>query len=120
MLSPSYVGAAARRAGLYPLASVMLLCIAGQFAFFSTHFFPWICGIRRVFPSSGGRILSAIPELEIRVLRFLAGPDRPFREDMRSSRPKIYFLGPCASIPPPRSLTFLFLGVAGGTIERSC
>ena len=28
--------------------------------------------------------------------------------------------GPQASSPPPRPKTFLFLGVAGGTIERSC
>ena len=57
VLSPRCVGAAARRAGLSPLSSVMLLYIAGQCALFSTRFPPWICGTRRVFPSFRRRIL---------------------------------------------------------------
>ena len=44
-----------------------------------------------------------------------------FSERIRGPRgSRFIFSGPRASIPPPRPKTFSFLGVAGGTIERSC
>ena len=44
------------------------------------------------FPSSCGRILSAVPEFEIQDLSPLAVASRPLREDPRSSRLEIHFL----------------------------
>ena len=56
----------------YLLSSVMLLFIAGQCALFCTHFPHRIIGTRRFFPSSCGRIISAVPEFEIQDLSPLA------------------------------------------------
>ena len=70
------------------------------------------------FPSSCGRILS-VPEFEFQDLSPLASQLartcghrglsflRVFSQDLEPR-------------PPPRPKTFKFLGVAGGTIERSC
>ncbi len=49
----------------YLLSSVMLLYLAGQCAYFSTHFPPHrIIGTRRVFPSPCGWIFSGVPEFQ--------------------------------------------------------
>ena len=51
----------------YLLSSVMLLYLAGQCAL-DAHTSPlWTSGTRRVFPSSCGRILAAVPELRFRI-----------------------------------------------------
>ena len=51
----------------YLLSSVVLLYLAGQCAL-DAHTSPlWTSGTRRVFPSSCGRILAAVPELRFRI-----------------------------------------------------
>ena len=82
----------------------------------------WTSGTRRVFPSSCGRILS-LPEFQFQDLSPLAFPaGSPEKESVVFEPPlRDFFLdGHWRSNPRPRPKTFKFLGVAGGTIERSC
>ena len=110
-LSPRCVGAAARRAGLSPL-----FCDAP----ISRR--P-VCFLMHTLPPFGPAELGGF------FLEFLRtdsefGASRPLRERIRGHRGSIslrsFFSRHWASTPPPRPKTFLFLGVAGGTIERSC
>ena len=64
------------------------------------HFPHWTSGTRRVFPSSRGRIL--------------------LRENPRSSGLEIHFPWALGLNSAAQAKNILFLGVAGGTIERSC
>ena len=68
-LSPRSVGAAA-----YLLSTVMLLYLAGQCAYFSTHFPLGSVELGGFFPSFCGQILSAVLEFEIQDLSPLAVP----------------------------------------------
>ena len=56
----------------YLPSNVMLLYLAGQCAYFSTHFPLGSVELGGFFPSSCGRILSAVPEFEIQDLSPLA------------------------------------------------
>ena len=97
------MGAAARRAGLSP--SFCDAPISRRPVCFLMHTFPPLDQ-----RSSEG--FSQVPA------------DGFFSERIRGHRGlsflRSFFSRPWASIPPPRQKTFLFLGVAGGTIERSC
>ena len=101
----------------YLLPSVMLLYLAGQCAFFCTHLPPLNPrnseGFSRV-PMDSGPESSDCHQLRKRsygpgVTRSVGGSilEKVFSRRYRTS-------------PLPRSKTFMFLGVAGGTIERSC
>ena len=89
----------------------MLLYLAGQCAFFCTHLPPWISGTRMVFPE-----FLRIPDLS--PLTVISSERDPTVQEVRSL--KKYFSWRYRTSPLPRSKTFMFLGVAGGTIERSC
>ena len=101
----------------------MLLYLAGQCAYFSTHIPPLDQWNSDGFsPSSCGRILS-LPEFQFQDLSPLAFPaGSPEKESVVFEPPlRDFFLdGHWRSNPRPRPKTFKFLGVAGGTIERSC
>ena len=116
------MGASARRAGLSPTL-VMLLYLAGQCASFCTHIPPFGPGNSEgFFPSSCGRILS-LPEFQFQDLSPLAFPAGSSEKESVVLEPAFrdFFLdGHWRSNPRPRPKTFKFLGVAGGTIERSC
>ena len=74
------------------------------------------------FPSSCGRILS-LPEFQFQDLSPLAFPAGSSEKESVVFEPSLrdFFLdGHWRSNPRPRPKTFKFLGVAGGTIERSC
>ena len=73
-------------------------------------------------PSSCGRILS-LPEFQFQDLSPLAFPAGSPEKESVVFEPSLrdFFLdGHWRSNPRPRPKTFKFLGVAGGTIERSC
>ena len=95
----------------YLLPSVTLLYLAGQCASFGTHLPPWIQGTRTVFPE-----FLRIPDLS--PLNVISSERDPTVQEVRSL--KKYFSWRYRTSPLPRSKTFMFLGVAGGTIERSC
>ena len=95
----------------YLRSTVMLLYLAGQCAFFCTRSPPWISGTRRgFFPSSYDSGPDSSDCLQLRERSY--GPEVPPR--------KTTFFGDIEPLPTPASKTFMFLGVAGGTIERSC
>ena len=74
------------------------------------------------FPSSCGRIHS-LPEFQFQDLSPLAFPAGSSVKESVVLEPSLrdFFLdGHWRSNPRPRPKTFKFLGVAGGTIERSC
>ena len=74
------------------------------------------------FPSSCGRIHS-LPEFQFQDLSPLAFPAGSSEKESVVFEPSLrdFFLdGHWRSNPRPRPKTFKFLGVAGGTIERSC
>ena len=121
-LSPRCVGAAARRAGLSPLFSDAP--ISRRPVCFLMHtlspFGPAELG--GFFPGSRGRILS-LPAFQIQGLSSLASPAGSSEKESAVTEPspfEIFLSRRWASYPPPRPKTFKFLGVAGGTIERSC
>ena len=95
----------------YLFLSVMLLYLAGQCAFFCTHLPPWIRGTRRVFPE-----FLWISDLSPPAV--ISSERDPTVQEVRSL--KKHFSWRYRTSPLPRSKTFMFLGVAGGTIERSC
>ena len=93
------------------LPSVMLLYLAGQCAFFCTHLPPWISETRRVFAE-----FLHIPDLS--PLTVISSERDTTVQEVRPL--KKCFSWRYRTSPLPRSKTFMFLGVAGGTIERSC
>ena len=98
----------------YLLSIVMLLYLAGQCAFFCTRSPPWISGTRRgFFPSSydSGPVSPDCLQLRERS----SGPELVARKSIF-----LLLLWRYPSSPSPASKTSMFLGVAGGTIERSC
>ena len=116
------MGAAARRAGLSPLLCGAPISRRPVCFLLHTHppFGPEELG--RFFPSSCGRILS-LPEFQIQDLSSLASPAGSSEKESAVAEPspfEIFLSRRWASYPLPRPKTFKFLGVAGGTIERSC
>ena len=92
----------------------MLLYLAGQCAFLCTRSPPWISGTRRgFFPSSYDSGPDSSDCLQLRERS--SGPELVARKSIF-----LPFLWRYPSSPSPASKTFMFLGVAGGTIERSC
>ena len=92
----------------------MLLYLAGQCAFLCTRSPPWISGTRRgFFPSP------TIPD-PTPLTVFRSGRD----PQVQSSSPKKHFsafsFGDIRARRRPLQKLLCFLGVAGGTIERSC
>ena len=120
------MGASARRAGLSPTLGYAPISRRPVCFLLHTHppFGPEELG--GFFPSSCGRILSAVPEFEIQDLSPLAvtATSRLLREGICGLRAlplrDFFLVGHWAIDPRPRPNSFKFLGVAGGTIERSC
>ena len=116
------MGAAARRAGLSPLQCDAPISRRPVCFLLHTHppFGPVELG--GFFPSSCGRIHS-LPEFQFQDLSPLAFPAGSSEKESVVLEPSLrdFFLdGHWRSNPRPRPKTFKFLGVAGGTIERSC
>ena len=92
----------------------MLLYLAGQCAFLRTRSPPWISGTRRGFSR-----VPTIPDPSPLTV-FRSGRD----PQVQSSSPQKAFFclsfGDIRARRRPRQKLLCFLGVAGGTIERSC
>ena len=92
----------------------MLLYLAGQCAFLCTRSPPWISGTRRgFFPSSYDSGPDSSDCLQLR--------ERSYSPEARRLKlEKAFFLAISEARRRPRQKLLCFLGVAGGTIERSC
>ena len=89
----------------------MLLYLAGQCAFLCTRSPPWISGTRRgFFPSSYDSGPDSSDCLQLRQRSWFRG----------SSLEKLLFSATLSLRRRPRQKLLCFLGVTGGTIERSC
>ena len=96
----------------YLLSDVKLLYLAGQCAFLCTRSPPWISGTRRgFFPSSYDSGPDSSDCLQLRERSY--GPGAPPLK-------KYFSLAIRSLCRCPRQKLLCFLGVAGGTIERSC
>ena len=95
----------------YLLPSVTLLYLAGQCAFFGTHLPPLDPRNSEDFPE-----FLWFPDLSPPAV--ISTERDPTVQEVRFS--KKCFPWRYRTSPLPRSKTFMFLGVAGGTIERSC
>ena len=95
----------------YLRPSVALLYLAGQCAFFGTHFYP-------LDPRNSEDFPEFLWFLDLGPPAVISSERDPTVQEVRVS--KKCFPWRYRTSPLPRSKTFMFLGVAGGTIERSC